>query len=60
LGVLDGVLGEDGTFTATGGTDEGEVAVVVVLEEVVDDGGDQRAIDIIFGFFPDNFLELGI
>ena len=57
---MDGVVGEDGTFTATGGTDEGEVALVVLLEEVVDDGGDQRAIDIIFGFFPDNFLELGI
>ncbi|WP_237396810.1 hypothetical protein [Okeania sp. KiyG1] len=47
---MDGVVGEDGTFTATGGTDESEVTVVVVLEEVVDTGGDEGAIDIIFGF----------
>lgn len=40
LGVLDGVVGENGIFIVIGGIDEGEVIVVVVLEEVVDDGGD--------------------
>ncbi|MGD1809441.1 hypothetical protein ACP6PL_28965 [Dapis sp. BLCC M126] len=47
---MDGVVGEDGTFTATGGTDESEVSVVVILEEVVDGGRDEGAINIILGF----------
>ncbi|NER08223.1 MAG: hypothetical protein F6K17_39620 [Okeania sp. SIO3C4] len=57
MGVFDGVVGEDGTFTATGITDESEVTAIVVLEEVVDGGGDERAIDIILGFLSNEFLE---